>query len=100
MPPGRWHRAQAEYAGIQVVVPKYSHGIFTAFCRRTPTSVLPSVYTLEACLSLFLLYSQLFKAPEFVHKHLVNKHPDKYKLVLDQVKRCAIRLSYTFKNLG
>lgn len=33
--------------------------------------------------SLFL--PQLFKAAEFVHKHLINKHPDKHKAVVDQV---------------
>lgn len=32
---------------------------------------------------------QLFKAPEFVHKHLINKHPEKHKLVVDQVNSCA-----------
>lgn len=33
----------------------------------------------------FAFCLQLFKAPEFVHKHLVNKHPDKYKAVVDKV---------------
>ena len=32
-----------------------------------------------------LLLPQLFKAAEFVHKHLINKHPEKHKVVVDQV---------------
>ncbi|CAM9269748.1 unnamed protein product [Scytosiphon promiscuus] len=35
--------------------------------------------------------SKLFKAPEFVHKHLINKHPDKYKIVLDKVSDPFVR---------
>eukprot|EP00752_Nemacystus_decipiens_P006120 g5520.t1 len=34
---------------------------------------------------------KLFKAPEFVHKHLVNKHPDKYKAVVDKVSDPFVR---------
>lgn len=35
---------------------------------------------------LFAPLEQLFKAPEFVHKHLINKHPEMHKIVVDQVK--------------
>lgn len=41
-------------------------------------------------LSAFARHLQLFKAPEFVHKHLVNKHPEKYKAVVDKVSMAPL----------
>ncbi|CAM9208660.1 unnamed protein product, partial [Choristocarpus tenellus] len=35
--------------------------------------------------------AKLFKAAEFVHKHLVNKHPDLYKAVVDEVTEPFVR---------
>lgn len=49
--------------------------------KTSITSVATREYAsfVECCL-------QLFKAPEFVHKHLVNKHPEKHKIVVDKVR--------------
>ena len=43
----------------------------------------PSKYRCKPC-------AKLFKAPEFVVKHIASKHPEIFKPKLDLVSRCRI----------